>query len=127
MPRPVIPSGIIASPEGIIVREPVVVETTHLLRQLEVLIRNGIGIDTLLGAEADGIIERRIGTDHLIITLRATVILIYTTVTAYVIHIGGDAVIVRHLLNTLFLWNEIEVIILCHQRQRQHSGDHGNQ
>lgn len=114
MPAPVVVTALLVTcPESSVIRQDVIVEARHLLRQLEILILQRIGIDTFLAVEINDIDLRRVAINLNIRTLRTTVILVDRTVAACVIGILRHTVVIRHHLYTrLLLRYEIEVIIL---------------
>lgn len=77
MPAPIVVTALlIACPESGVVRQTVTVEAGHLLRQLEVLVIQRIGIDTLLAIEINDIDLRRVAVDLSVRTPHPTVIFV---------------------------------------------------
>ena len=116
MPAPHIDAGMIASPEGGILSQLVIVETRHLLGQLEVVLLffRRVGIDTLLSGEVDDVVPDGVAIDDLVRALLVTVILVDTTAT-----VGSGNRLLHssfhhRLLHTLLLGNEVEVVLGQH-------------
>ena len=114
IPAPVIPALAITSPVRFIIPQIVIIEACHLLRQFEITFLHRIGIDTLLAIEIDDIDFRRVASNLRVRTLHTTIVLVDRTVTAFIIGILGQTVIIRHHIYTRLLGYEIEIIVLSH-------------
>ena len=120
MPSPRVETSLIACPEGRIISQGIVVETTQLLRDLEILtfLFHRVGIDTLLRSEVNDVTLERVAlsgvtVNYLIGTFHATVILVDTTAIVGVCDNRLRHVVLHHrLLHTLLLGNEVEIVVL---------------